>query len=102
MMKRATLARDESALGPDEQKFLKRARELFVENTDWLQFEDFAFGSRSPLFARNRSQQDVLTHPLYTALKEMWLELGVKQGRIAAPSGGSQSDAARRTTRRRG
>lgn len=81
----------EPALSADEEAFLHRARTKFRENTDWLEFEEFAFGSRSPLFARTRSHQDVLHHPLYLALKEMWLDLGVKQGRIK-----KGSDATRR------
>ncbi|MEA2463493.1 MAG: hypothetical protein QOJ98_1240 [Acidobacteriota bacterium] len=100
MMRRATLRKDDG-LTPEEQHFLTRAQAKFAESMNWLEFEDFAFGPRSPLFSRTRSQQDVLKHPLYTALREMWLELGVQQGRVAAPAKG-ESDAARRKTRGRG
>jgi hypothetical protein len=86
----------------EEQQFLARAEARFAEGADWLEFEDFAFGPRSPLFSRTRSQQDVLKHPLYLALREMWLELGVRQGRIAPPGEGSSDGAARRKTRGRG
>lgn len=86
---RSTLTREEDA-------FLDRARSLFRANADWLEFEDFAFGPRSPLFSRDRSHRDVLAHPLYAALKEMWLELGVRQGRVKG------ADASRRKTRGRG
>ena len=71
----------------EEISFLARAREKFAENTDWFEFEDFAFGARSPLYSKTRSHQDVLAHPLYVALKEMWLDLGVRQGRINDASG---------------
>src|SRR5688500_17069946 len=80
---------------PEEQHFLSRAQAKFAEGMEWLAFEDFVFGPRSPLFSRTRSQQDILKHPLYLALRQMWLELGVQQGRIAAPAKG-RSDAARR------
>jgi len=74
-------------LTSDEESFLRHARRKFADNADWFEFEDFAFGSRSPLYAKTRSQQDVLTHPLYVALKDMWLELGVRQGRVKDASG---------------
>lgn len=99
MTRRATLEISDSPLTADEQAFLSRARRKYLDDTDWLQFEEFAFGSRSPLFSATRSQRDVLTHPLYAALKEMWLELGVRQGRIAGAAKGGTTDAARRKTR---
>ena len=71
----------------EEESFLHRARAKFAESADWFEFEEFAFGSRSPLYSKTRSQRDVLTHPLYIALKEMWLELGVRQGRVKDASG---------------
>lgn len=100
-MRRATLRQDD-VLTADEQRFLSRGREKFAENVDWLEFEEFAFGSRSPLFNKTRSQQDVLKHPLYLALREMWLDLGVRQGRIKAAPAGEGSNASRRKTRGRG
>jgi hypothetical protein len=96
MVKRAALERHDD-LTPEERAFLHRARARFLENTDWLEFEDFAFGGRSPLYSRSRSHQDVLSHPLYLALKDMWLDLGVRQGRISTLKG-EKSDAARRKT----
>lgn len=74
-------------LTPEEDAFLGRARKKFEQNADWFDFEDFAFGSRSPLYSRTRSHRDVLTHPLYIALKDMWLELGVRQGKVKDASG---------------
>ena len=74
-------------LTQEEDAFLRRARKKSAENADWFEFEDFAFGSRSPLYAKTRSHKDVLTHPLYIALKDMWLELGVRQGKVKDASG---------------
>lgn len=85
----------------EETNFLDRARSLFRGNADWLEFEDFAFGPRSPLFSRERSHRDVLAHPLYLALKEMWLELGVRQGRVSVGRNAEGTDAPRRKTRGR-
>jgi hypothetical protein len=101
MVKKATLERDGWSLTAEEQAFLRRARAKFASNADWLEFEDFAFGSRSPLFASKRSHHDVLQHPLYLALKDMWLELGLRQGRIAATERGG-SYASRGKARGRG
>jgi len=101
MTRRATLAREHSDLAADEQVFLNRARAKFDENVDWLEFEEFAFGSRSPVYAKTRSHQDVLAHPLYLALKQMWLELGVRQRRIAAGQKGATKHAARGKTQGR-
>lgn len=95
-MRRAALRKDDG-LTPEEQQFLSRAQAKFADGLDWLEFENFAFGPRSPLFSRTRSQQDVVKHPLYVALRDMWLELGVRQGRIAAAREG-KSNAARRKT----
>ncbi len=101
-MRRAAVRKDDG-LTSEERQFLDRAQAKFDEAVDWLEFEDFAFGPRSPLFSRTRSQQDVLKHPLYVALREMWLELGIRQGRIAATkSGGEAGDAPRRKARGRG
>ena len=74
-------------LTQEEDSFLHRAQKKFAQNADWLEFEDFAFGSRSPLYSKSRSHKDVLTHPLYVALKDMWLELGVRQGKVKDASG---------------
>lgn len=76
-----------SSLTPEEDAFLRRARRKFAQNIDWFEFEDFAFGARSPLYSKTRSHRDVLTHPLYIALKDMWLQLGVKQGKVKDASG---------------
>jgi hypothetical protein len=72
-------------LSPEESDFLRQAEKKYRSNAHWFEFEDFAFGMRSPLFSRHRSHLDVLRHPLYLALKEMWLDLGVKQG-LVSPS----------------
>lgn len=84
------------SLTAEEQAFLARARSKFNENTDWFQFEDFAFGMRSPLFSKTRSHRNLRENPLYIALRDMWLQLGVQQGRIAAPAKGKGKHATRR------
>ena len=90
-----------AALTAEERAFLQRAREKFEANIDWFAFEEFAFGMRSPIFAKQRSHPNVVEHPLYTALKSMWLDLGVRQGRVAPGTMQKVADAPRRETTRR-
>ncbi len=71
------------ALTETEKRFYRLALEKFQQNTSWLGFDQFAFGMNSPIFFRQRSHLDVLKHPLYLALKDMSLQLGVQQGKIA-------------------
>ncbi|HUP61067.1 MAG TPA: hypothetical protein VNA69_11670 [Thermoanaerobaculia bacterium] len=85
-------------LTPEEREFLRHAEKKHRANLNWFEFEDFAFGMRSPLFSRTRSHLDVLRHPLYLALKEMWLDLGEKQG-LVAPSRREEHLARRKTQR---
>lgn len=68
-------------------KFYRQAVEKFRNNVSWLEFDEFALGAKSPIFARQSSHLDVLKDPLYLALKDMWLRLGVKQGMIARAKG---------------
>jgi hypothetical protein len=67
-------------LSRNQKEFYSEAVELFRRNTSWLDFEEFAFGSRSPLYESSDSHVDILKDPLYLALEDMWLELGVQQG----------------------
>ena len=62
--------------------FYEESLQKFRENTDWLTFEAFVFGPMSPLYLDQKSHLDVLEEPLYQALKDMCLQLGVQQGMI--------------------
>jgi hypothetical protein len=84
MLEHAVLGTNDPTLTAEEQAFLSHARRWRDAKMDWLTFEELAFGSRSPIFASTRSHCDVLQHPLYVELKKMWLDLGVRQGRIAS------------------
>src|ERR1043166_4463733 len=88
-------------LTPEEHAFLRQAERKYRANANWFEFEDFAFGMRSPLFSRQRSHLDVLKHPLYIALREMWLDLGVKPG-LVSPSKRAEAHQARREAPGRG
>jgi len=69
-------------LTAEDKKFYKQAIQKFRENTNWLAFDEFAFGIRSPIYHGRRSHIEVLQSALYLVLKDMWLQLGVQQGLI--------------------
>jgi len=66
-----------------EKAFYQRALENFRQNMNWLDFDEFALGMQSPLYFGKRSHHEVLHHPLFLALKDMSLQLGIRQGMIA-------------------
>jgi hypothetical protein len=70
-------------LNDEEKRFYQRALKKFQQNVGWLEFDDFVLGMRSPLYSGKRSHHDVLKHPLHLALKDMSLQLGIRQGMIA-------------------
>ena len=74
---------DLGSLNDVEKRFYLQAMKKVKQNTDWFEFDDFAFGMRSPLFSRNKSDLDVLLDPLYLALEDMSLSLGIRLGWIA-------------------
>jgi hypothetical protein len=92
---------DVPALTAEERTFLARASDKYHANVNWLEFEEFAFGMRSPIYAKKQSHPNVVEHPLYVALKGLWLDLGVRQGRIAPAVMDKVADAPRRETPRR-
>ena len=65
-----------------EAEFFRRALEKFRTNVRWSAFENFAFSPRSPIYARRKSYGRLTKDPLYRALQDMWLQLGVNQGEI--------------------
>jgi hypothetical protein len=74
---------DINELSATEKEFYRRALRKFQENTDWVAFDEFAFGMKSPIYDQRRSHLDVLKSPLYLALKDMSLQLGIQQGLIS-------------------
>jgi|SRR3954469_12462382 hypothetical protein len=62
--------------------FFQRALEKFHGNARWSAFENFAFSPRSPIYARRKSYGQLVRDPLYRALQDMWLQLGVNQGEV--------------------
>lgn len=76
---------DLSGLDGERKRFYRVAAEKLDENVGWLEFEEFAFSFDSPVFRASRSRREVLSDPLYLALKDMWLRLGIMQGLVAPP-----------------
>lgn len=69
---------DLGELSEKKKKFYEKALEKFQKNIDWLEFDDFAFNYRSPVF----KAKNVLSSPLYRAMCDMSMQLGVQQGKI--------------------
>ncbi|HXH40607.1 MAG TPA: hypothetical protein VNN08_18390 [Thermoanaerobaculia bacterium] len=74
---------DLSDLDEERKRFYHAAVEKLAENVAWLKFEEFAFSFDSPVFTASRSRREVLSDPLYLALKDIWLRLGITQGLVA-------------------
>jgi hypothetical protein len=72
-----------SGLTKAEKLFYREALKKFHSNLSWLAFDEFAFGMRSPIYRGRNSHREVLKDPLFLALKDMSLQLGVQQGIIA-------------------
>ena len=74
---------DLRGLTEEEKKFYSQALTKLRQGVPWVSFERFAFDSGSPIYKRRRSHLEVMKDPLYLALEDMWLQLGVQQGLIA-------------------
>jgi hypothetical protein len=74
---------DLTSLDADQKRFYQSAIEQLDANVDWIEFENFAFSFGSPVFKSSRDRQEVLKDPLFLALKDMWLRLGIRQGMVA-------------------
>jgi len=75
---------DLGELDEEKKRFFDVARKLFQKNTNWFEFEQLVFSYTSPIFSRSRNRADVVHDPLFKALKDMWLQLGIDQGFVAA------------------
>lgn len=71
-----------NSLNDAEKRFYRRALAMFHANRRWLAFDEVIFGMGSPLFAKERSHKSVVDHPLFLALRDMSIQLGVQQGMI--------------------
>lgn len=76
------VTKDKFDLDPAESAFFARALSKFSKNANWSEFESFAFNPGSPIYARRKSYGRLVLDPLYRALQDMWLQLGVNQAEI--------------------
>lgn len=74
---------DLGELDPPRKLLYERAQKLFRSNTSWFTFERMAFSFYSPLFDGITDRKEVVRSPLFKALQDMWLQLGVNQGYVA-------------------
>jgi hypothetical protein len=76
------VTKDNLELDGAEAVFFRRALVKFHSNVPWSSFENFAFNPDSPIYARRKSYGRLVKDPLYRALQDMWLQLGVNQGEV--------------------
>jgi|SRR3954452_21613159 len=74
---------DLGTLEPQKRRLFDHAMEMFRRNTSWFEFEQIVFSYTSPLFTRAKKRADVVDEPLFHALTDMWLQLGIDQGYVA-------------------
>ena len=73
---------DTFELNQAENEFFDRALSKFSKNVNWAEFENFVFNPSSPIYSRRKSYGRLVLDPLYRALQDMWLQLGVNQGEV--------------------
>jgi hypothetical protein len=76
------VTQDNFELNGADADFFRRALHKFDNNAGWFSFENFAFSPISPIYARRESYGRLVRDPLYRALQDMWLQLGVNQGEV--------------------
>lgn len=90
---------DLTHLDDEKKRFFEAAREKFRRNVSWFEFEQLVFSYTSPLFRHSRNRAEVVNDPLFLALKDMWLQLGIKQGFVASGPSPSHARAGETKTR---
>jgi len=93
--RKSGLSIDLGDLDSDKRRLFKTAQDHFRDNANWFEFEQFVFSYTSPIFNKSRGRADVLGDPLYAALKDMWLQLGIDQGFVASDRQQAKTRAAR-------
>lgn len=84
---------DLNGLNDTERRFYRRALKEFQKNVNWREFDHFALGKNSLLYDGKRSHLEVLKHPLYLAVQDMWLQLGIQQGMVARKKASKEQEA---------
>jgi len=77
----------------EQKRLFDRAQKMFRSNASWFAFEQVMFAYTSPLFRPSRNRAEVVHDPLYKALKDMWLQLGINQGYVAPRTTETQTRA---------
>lgn len=71
-------------LPPEIEQLYDCALKRFVANSEWMLFHELVFGVASPLNAYLSSINLPLNEAIYLTFKDMWLQLGVQQGKVRA------------------
>jgi hypothetical protein len=72
-------------LTPEERSFLERCRSAYEAGMDWLDFSLLAQGNENPVVrAQGQVTDSVAGHPLYRAVWDLEMRLGIRQGEVAA------------------
>ncbi len=87
---------DLAHLEGEEKQLYREAFSKFRKNVPWLEFEEFAFGKHSAIYRDRQSHVELRSDPLFLALRDMWSELGVRQGAMARASAEERREFAKR------
>ena len=82
-----------NGLSAAEKRFYRQALKKFQQDVNWLEFDEFVLGMKSPIYSGKRSHLEVLRHPLFLALEDMSLQLGIRQGMIAKSKAKKEQEA---------
>lgn len=79
---------DARSLNDNQMAYLMKAKDAFLKNPDcwsfWriFFFYGFDFGGAEEFFPEAKTNEELVHHPLYEAIEELWLALGVNQGKM--------------------
>jgi len=73
-------------LTEEEQKLYREAVKEFMTNINCWEFERFISELIDLIRYKVRAHTDLIENPLYMALEDMWLQLGVQQGEMRRDS----------------
>ena len=99
MNRKTGLEIDLGELSPEKSRFFETAQKQFRKNVNWFEFEQVVFSYTSPVFSKSKSRAQVANDPLYLALKDMWLQLGINQGFVSAGGSSDERQEEARTAR---
>ena len=58
-----------------ETEFIRRAKRMFLANCHWVEFDNFLFDPKSPLYGARRKNYPILKDPLFIVFKDMFYKI---------------------------